>query len=573
MTTKYLFSLALLLSCSHPERQSLTTNDLSIFESAEQENASTQVVYLLQSGKFEEAIDKISFLKNEDPLFFHFDVIQKLTSSIISSSIESRNDEEVMLGLFAISITQDEELISLIEPVILSQNPYIQLAAVRVLSTFPSDRSGELLGQALCSDFFFIRLEAAYELAKRRHPNAYKQLEALYWKLEPEFRPLLAQAFSNEGSTSSIEMLKRQLVDESIDVRLAAITACGSIRRDDIVAILEKQALDPDVRIQEAAAFQLAVSAYGTSIDVLVKLSESPNDFVALTAAYGRYMLGDKAASQIIEEMAVNDNIFAIKLLGIIDSGTTLLTTQSKNSSNIIRINAIASLLEQKQSIGATSLVNFLDQVNKDLLVETILSPGKQLSAFSITPSMYASKLIDQYRVEMGVHNLQQLIEKSSNLPESQFLMVAEHILGSNNRALIPVTIQLVENINSDNAVHLLKRAREEVGAPFIRSLSNLALFNLTKEPKYRACLIELTEKIDINRVLKMRPPTPWNPQVEKSPFTLTLEEESELIVATFMALAEAHDESAVQTLLTALKSGNKSNRPLIAALLLRASL
>lgn len=136
MTTKYLFSLALLLSCSHPERQSLTTNDLSIFESAEQENASTQVVYLLQSGKFEEAIDKISFLKNEDPLFFHFDVIQKLTSSIISSSIESRNDEEVMLGLFAISITQDEELISLIEPVILSQNPYIQLAAVRVLSTF-----------------------------------------------------------------------------------------------------------------------------------------------------------------------------------------------------------------------------------------------------------------------------------------------------------------------------------------------------------------------------------------------------------------------------------------------------
>lgn len=574
MNSKYFFALALFLSCSHPERQSLSTNDLSIFESAEHSNKSTQVAYLLQSGKCEEAIDKISLFKNEDPLFFHSDVIQKLTSSIISSSIESRNDEDVMLGLFALSIAHDEELIALIEPVILSPNPYIQLASVRVLSSFPSDKSGQLLEQALCSDFFFIRLEAAYELAKRRHPNGYQHLEALYWKLEPEFRPLLSQAFAYEGSTSSIEMLKRQLLDESIDVRLAAITACGAIRNDDIVDMLEKQALDPDVRIQEAVAFQLAISGYATSLDVLVKLSSSPNDFVALAAAYGRYTLGDREASCIIEEKAALDNIFAIKLLGLIDSvGTTILTTQSQNSSNIVKINAIASLLEQKDPNGAIAFVDFLGQTNKDLLVETVLSPGKQLYAYTITPSMYASKLMDNYRVEMGIHNLQQLIENSSNLSETQFLDVAEHVLRTNNRALIPITIQLVENINSDNAIHLLKRAREEIGAPFIRSLSNLALFHLTKEQKYRACLLELTEKIDINRVLKMRPPAPWNPQVEKSPFTLTLEEESELIVATFMALAEAHDQAAVQTLLTALKSGNKSNRPLIAALLLRASL
>ena len=71
-----------------------------------------------------------------------------------------------------------------------------------------------------------------------------------------------------------------------------------------------------------------------------------------------------------------------------------------------------------------------------------------------------------------------------------------------------------------------------------------------------------------MNEQLLIRPPLPMGVYTEKTPLTLTLAERSLLLADCLETLARTQDEDAIDQLLYVIKSGNRQNRSIFAALL-----
>jgi hypothetical protein len=69
------------------------------------------------------------------------------------------------------------------------------------------------------------------------------------------------------------------------------------------------------------------------------------------------------------------------------------------------------------------------------------------------------------------------------------------------------------------------------------------------------------------------RPILPWNTKVSEkaSPFELTPEEHSRLLIECYQTIAQEHDEQSIDIILEGLKSGHCKNRPVLAGLLIQA--
>ena len=148
------------------------------------------------------------------------------------------------------------------------------------------------------------------------------------------------------------------------------------------------------------------------------------------------------------------------------------------------------------------------------------------------------------------------------------FLDLAYHIFDTDQNDLVPVVVSLLELLGSEEALTLLQVGREKIGSPFIRTYCTLGLLRLTKEECYRAPIHEYIKQQDINELLRLRPPVPWDVNVQAAPHTLTLEERSLLFIESLEALARTQDRDAIKQLLRVIQLGNPQNRALLAALL-----
>jgi len=155
-------------------------------------------------------------------------------------------------------------------------------------------------------------------------------------------------------------------------------------------------------------------------------------------------------------------------------------------------------------------------------------------------------------------------------LPHDAFLNIARAIFSHQQKELVPLLVRLLENERSEEAILLLRAESERLGSPLIRAYCQLALFRLNEEGPYEKNLFEWIEKNRGNE-LEVRPLLPRKVRSDKSPYTLTLEERSELLVEAFEALAESKKEEALSALLDAIAKGSPHNRCLLAGLLLRA--
>jgi hypothetical protein len=73
--------------------------------------------------------------------------------------------------------------------------------------------------------------------------------------------------------------------------------------------------------------------------------------------------------------------------------------------------------------------------------------------------------------------------------------------------------------------------------------------------------------------MIRFRPMLPWNVRLkEKStPFDLTPEEHSRLLIEAYQSLALEHDENSIDIILDGLKNGHLKNRAVLAGLLVQA--
>src|SRR5207244_3393473 len=108
-----------------------------------------------------EAIDQLLVAGKEDPYFFHSGILERLGLVILEKGGKSRNSDDLLNCLYAMSISLDERGLPVICKALRSDEPELQLTALSVLSHLNTDRSNLLIEEAMKSDYVMVRLEAA----------------------------------------------------------------------------------------------------------------------------------------------------------------------------------------------------------------------------------------------------------------------------------------------------------------------------------------------------------------------------------------------------------------------------
>ena len=161
------------------------------------------------------------------------------------------------------------------------------------------------------------------------------------------------------------------------------------------------------------------------------------------------------------------------------------------------------------------------------------------------------------------------IITESIELPEQDFLNLANKIFASRQTELIPRLVSLLETLQTPNAITLLKKQSIQAGAPLIRTYCNLALLRLGEPGPYKEIIKEFIKDSRNHELIRFRSSLPWNVRLSESPYTLTPEENSSLLIHSYETLARQQDNEAIDFLLEAIELGNPQNRPVLAGILL----
>lgn len=537
-------------------------------------NNVSHILYMLQAGKTEEAIDALLTIKSDDTYIMHEGTLEKLGLALLEQGSASRNQQDLLTCLYGVGISHDDRTLAIAEHALVFDDPQLQLVAVSVLSSFDLDAANDILTKAMKSNYVIVRLEAAYCLAQRRSANAYGQLAALLSKVDPELHELFPRLFAMEASAESQKMLKSLLYDQNEQVRRESILAIANFGRDDFIEDIRTLAKEPSFVQQEPCAFALGVFGDEASRSVLEKLAESSSTSVRLAAWQALHRLGSETASTHIATLAASGDCFAIALMGSLGADDNLLAMLLCHDDINIRTNAAIALLERRDSRCLQGIADILIDSHRDYTLQPITSHGASLHCWKVTAS--SSQLFAKHPqfFEISQRAREELLISALELPEDDFINLAEAIFLSCQHDLVPLTVKLLENLHSEKAIRLLKSHEQRPGAPFIRAWCCLGLYRMHQEGPYAEKVLKIVEKHEDKEVFKARPILPWRMrQNEDMHYQLTLEESCALLIESFEALARRQDIKGIEALLKAIRNGNPHNRYTLAGLLMRASL
>ena len=161
---------------------------------------------------------------------------------------------------------------------------------------------------------------------------------------------------------------------------------------------------------------------------------------------------------------------------------------------------------------------------------------------------------------------LENIVLQTSELTEPDFLVIAQLLFESNYSNLIPLTVQLLENLQTPEAICLLHSGVSKLGSPLIRGYSQIALFKLGKsslpigfhqflQKSLRLSLINYEEVRDKKNI---------------GIFTLQPEEKLRLVLTSLQVIASESCETSIDTLLQCIVNSHELNRYVLAGLLLQ---
>lgn len=572
--------LLLFTSCAgrHVEDEEVVWHDnLPILPKSDEEALTTSnsaaVLYQIKTGKTQEAITTLLEEKRQNPYLLHEGALDTLGLALLEQGASSHNPQDLLSALYGAGISHDERTLVIAERAMASEEPQMQLLAVSVAASFDTDYAMLILEKGMKSNYVFVRLEAAYWLSQKRAKDAYGQLAALLSKLDPQLHELFPRLFAMEGSTHSTQELKRLLFDQNEAVRREAILAIADFEREDLCPEIRLLANDPSFVQQEAAAYALGALGDEDSRQVLQKLSLSKSHTTRLTAHYSLYQLGDDGAKEYLFQEAANGNCFAILLLGSMTSGDEILIDLLDHPEADVRVNASMALLQKRNRYCLDGLLDVLIDSHKDYTYRLISSHGGALRAWKVTPSSSQQLSREPQFFELSLRLREQALVQALELNESDFLKVARAIFLSGQFDLIPLTVRLLENLQSPEAIELLKEQEMCPGVPFIRSWCCLALYRMNQPGPYGQAIRKMVQKHEDKEVFQARPILPWRLRQDDSKYQLTLAQASALLIESYEALAQKQDEQGVEALLESIRDGNVHNRYTLAGLLMRASL
>lgn len=533
-----------------------------------------QITYLMRSKELARSLDL--YEKHRADIQSHdFEILEQLAGIILEEGAHSDDPEKRLMSIFGLGqagISSSVDILNILDRGIRTDSIETQLYCIQFLGKLQDDRSEELLTKAMSSNFLLIRLEAAYQLSMRKDRSALGQIEALMHKLPRVFRFYFPEFFLRLGTPEAISIVRHFLNDRDPQVSIATILNAAMHGRDDLIKGIRSKVNQGTDAEKEAAISALGFFKDSHSLDTFNKYSNSTSPHISLAALRSLYLLGESTAKEKIIERARQKNIFAISLLSDIPENEKTLIELVHDENIQVRFNAGLALLRHKDFHCHKVIEEILIRDTRDLGFQPQFSTGASLSAIKVIPSAKQHQKEEYYDLNAITLSVrEQVLKEAIELPEPLFLKISSHIFASGQTELIPLLISLLENLQTPQAIAFLKEQTQKTGFPLVRNYCNLALFRLRQEGPYEQRLYDWLYSKKKDDLIRFRPLSARMPNRKETTFELTPEENSRLLIESYGALADRHDDKSIDALLFALKEGKEKNRPLIAGLLLRA--
>ncbi|CCB86874.1 MULTISPECIES: HEAT repeat domain-containing protein [Parachlamydia] len=531
-----------------------------------------QVLYFMQRGNTQQALSLYRQICDETGKH-DFELLEQVGLILLDQGLRTRDPEVQLLTMFGAGMATNDKTLYMLEEGLKSPNPMLQLISLNLLASSFDDEADDVLMHAMLSNELLIRLEAAFQLARKKHPQAVSQIESLMYKVPDALHPLFPQLFALAGNAEAFQIIRKLMASPNQDTRLSAIHCAAKAGRDDFLPQIRILASQHDVRQQEICAYVLGMLKDEQAIPLLEKLAQSGTISIRLAALNALYELGHKEACEGIVAAAKIQNPYAFTLLGDIKGYESTLYELSKSGSAVIKLNACLSLLRQGDRRCLPFLADILLQDSRDLAFVKANSPGSSLFYWKIIPSAHHNLANNPSAYELSVSMREQVLVETLDLPEEDFLDIATVLFEKEQNDLIPCLVDLLENVQTPKAVELLKRFQQKAGAPLIRNYCNLALYKLKIPGPYEENLKKWVLEQKDNELIRFRPFLPWETRsdISSSPYHLTPHETSRLLIDSFEALARSQNYEGIQVLLEAIQNGNQTNKYALAGLLLRS--
>ena len=529
------------------------------------------IPYLAQRGELKKSLELYRTYRAQE-VRHDFEILTQVGTILLEKGALSDQAETQLLALYGSAYASLSSTLSILETALKSQHLQTQLTAVQLLSRFDDDRCSSLLNKAMGSNFFYTRMEAAHQLCMRKDRLAVGQIESLMHRVPKELRAYFPPFFGLIGTSDGTKILKSLLDDDDQMVRVESILSVARNRREDLLPIIRSMATHPSPSEQEACAYALGELSDSHSIPRLNALTSSPNVSVQLAAYRALYLLGEEGAKEPIVELAKQENLFAINLLNEIPDSEGVLISLLKSKNPHVRMGAAISLMKRRDPQVTDPIIELLIHDSRDLGYFPVSSSGNSLVAWKVLPSLQQHQNKVDYDLKGITLTLKECVLRDClELPESAFLKIAHAIFNSKQFELIPLLIRLIENLESKESLNLLKWHYQNSGVPLIRAYCNLSLYRLKEKGPFENGVRLWLKTNQGKELIRFRPIDPKKHHFTYSPYELTPQEHSRLLIETCETLANRHDEKSIDLILDLLENGNPKNQYLLAGLLLKA--
>lgn len=527
-----------------------------------------RILFLIQQGQHDKGLELYQQHFQEQG---HHDyaLLHQIGLGIVEYGFKQKDPETQLLALFGASVSAHEDAYHIIEDSLKSPFPPIQLIALNSLERFQSDRAEKAIYQALSSNNPLVRLEAVLQLCKKKDPQAINQAETLMYKFPKDYRSIFPQLFAMVESEKATRLLRKLLNDPDETVRLAAILSIAKYKRDDLLPQIRQVSLHINYAQQEAAAYTLGLLKDEQSAPQLIRLTKSQYPNIQIAALLALYQLGKKEVDTQLIDLAKKENLFAIAALGEVEESIPTLIALLQNKNLQVRVNATLSLLKLGNENCFLTLKDLIIRNKHDLAFTESSSPGKSIKSWKAISS--ASQILkdDLSAYVANIELREDILRDAAKISEKHFYVLAEGIFQTRQNDLIPVTIELLEEHATKEAIQILKKYHQKVGAPLVRNYCNLALYRLKEEGPYGELLRQWVKNQYKEAFIRFRPFEPWQ---FNSKHELTPEETSRLLIESFETFAKNQDNDGVAMLIEAIRSGHEKNKFALAGLLIRAT-
>ncbi|KAF3362043.1 Uncharacterized protein PHSC3_001354 [Chlamydiales bacterium STE3] len=537
---------------------------ISLFSDLE----TARLLYLIHSGEVESALNSyLSFYHDKER--HDFELLQKLSLTLLDRGLKSNTPEEQLLTIYGAGVSSNEKAFYLLEEAL--NSPYLQIQAVALnfLAKTQSDYADALINRLITSPHPLIRLEAAYQLALKKHPWATPQIEALMHKMGSEIASVFPKLFATCGDAAATKVLRKLLSHPKSEVRCETILSLAEFLRDDLLVPIRRLALHNDIAQQEACAAAFGAMKDEEALPLLRRLATNHSSSVKIAAIQALNEMQETSYNAELLEMAKRGDVFAIYALKDIPNSEDVLHHLTKSTNLQIRLNASLALLHRKSPKCLRGLKEILIKDSKDLALVKIHTQGKGIEAFKAVPSL-TENVDTALLYEMTLGYREEILEEALNLPEEHFLNLAAAIFATKQNELVPALCNLLYQLGTPSSIALLKKEQQRAGAPLIRSYCNLALFKLKEEGPYEKNLLQWVNQQQNVDMIRFRAFVPFDLRENTQNFELTPEETARLLIDSFEVIAQTQEDKGINLLLDAMIDGNPKNRYVLAGLLLR---